>query len=935
MPGTASFIFPNDGDVGIGWTPLMVTRTDAVTVANTTILAGPVLPYTVVVSGGSAASHLVGQAATGGGADFIDKAAAGWIINHFQGALIRITAGMGAGQYRVCGNQVPAANANTATRIYVTTNWTTAPDGTSIFEVIPQWEVATLPLDGGRREWYVRKLVPLSAGPALGVLHHFQVYDGAALIGDWTFTTAPTSSVPTLSAQTPSPGAVRIHPRATVTATVNPPSGAELDSTTIEVQLDGKTYIARGVSRHPDATIVRNDDGTWTFTITPRIDYAIRSGRSCKVVAETFGGVPCSEEWAWETDIAGEWPVYAYRAVNSLPDGFDRSLNANVVTFSGGFTAGSLTVTIAETDRWEAVEIGMRVKITGETTTYDVASKTAIGPGGTLTLNQNYAGTTGAKDCLASFDLRAHLAMFTAMGEELALVEQGLCAVAETNSVLDCDPTDLDLAANHHGVKASLNLGIQQELVRYAAWSRLRFPDGAWGSSIPTLHGLAERPTYLRNFVPERDCAMYGPSVRVVAETDQARIILPGATRYIRRLTAGIGVWVSLYPSVYRGVNPGDWIRIYATATIIERQIKRVYSSSGFEWLELSDAIPVATSAGNYYYQITDRPWPSQATGANATFTNGSKWVTGAGFDSLEADWRICPVNLTNTGHWHRVLRVVDANLLELEDLFEESTVGPVNWQAESDERAGAAERHRIVSGVGATANFTAGSTTVTGVGTTWNQVDAQDRLQAGMRIGPNFTVRNDTYGFWGIISSVDSDTQLTLTLPAPHTTGAIAYRAEWGDPVSPSVAIEVPRGAQFLSLAGGGLVLAPTVGPLADGTATFTNGSSTVTGIGTSWTSTVVPGDLIAPSGATAPDGTQIWMIVDAVNSDTEIVMSANWGLDTSVGVSYNLARPLYESGVGYAGLSTLLFSTTSAQALQKTLAAGVDVVTRIIPDP
>ena len=67
--------------------------------------------------------------ATGGASSYIEKTGAGWVNDAYQDATVNIISGTGSGQAR-------RVEYNTSTRLYVTDNWTTPPDGTSRFDVV-------------------------------------------------------------------------------------------------------------------------------------------------------------------------------------------------------------------------------------------------------------------------------------------------------------------------------------------------------------------------------------------------------------------------------------------------------------------------------------------------------------------------------------------------------------------------------------------------------------------------------------------------------------------------------------------------------------------------------------------------------------------------------------------------------------------------------
>lgn len=69
--------------------------------------------------------------ATAGGANTLTDAGAGWTVDAFVGCLVRITGGTGAGQTRTIAS-------NTPTVLTTTTNWSTNPDATSLYEILQQ-----------------------------------------------------------------------------------------------------------------------------------------------------------------------------------------------------------------------------------------------------------------------------------------------------------------------------------------------------------------------------------------------------------------------------------------------------------------------------------------------------------------------------------------------------------------------------------------------------------------------------------------------------------------------------------------------------------------------------------------------------------------------------------------------------------------------------
>lgn len=155
------------------------------------------------------------------------------------------------------------------------------------------------------------------------------------------------------------------------------------------------------------------------------------------------------------------------------------------------------------------------------------------------------------------------------------------------------------------------------------------------------------------------------------------------------------------------------------------------------------------------------------------------------------------------------------------------------------------------------TATFTNGSTTVTGSGTNW---------QSNM-VG--WYIRSDNYDMWYQVSAVVSSTQLTLATAYAGPTYTGGYLTVSQDNIS-------------------------TVRAYKAGRATFTQNSATVTGVGTKWLDYIRPGWLILP--LAGPNTT--WLTVSAVNSDTQLTLSANYSSTTVSNVMYIATSGLYTTG-------------------------------------
>lgn len=77
-----------------------------------------------------------------------------------------------------------------------------------------------------------------------------------------------------------------------------------------------------------------------------------------------------------------------------------------------------------------------------------------------------------------------------------------------------------------------------------------------------------------------------------------------------------------------------------------------------------------------------------------------------------------------------------------------------------------------------------------------------------------------------------------------------------------------------------------------ATGTVSVTNGSATVTGSGTSWSSTVRVGDFLHVGDSAQQDPEEPWYEVLRVDSDTEITLTANYAEATASGADYTIRK-------------------------------------------
>jgi predicted CXXCH cytochrome family protein len=206
------------------------------------------------------------------------------------------------------------------------------------------------------------------------------------------------------------------------------------------------------------------------------------------------------------------------------------------------------------------------------------------------------------------------------------------------------------------------------------------------------------------------------------------------------------------------------------------------------------------------------------------------------------------------------------------------------------------------VAGTG-TASFTSGSTAVTGSGTTWNAPTIQGRYLR--HVGYTGTLR--------YVSTVTSATAVTLSgtystsasnqpyqlrasasFPASGTT-VTGYGTNWTSALVGQYIqnTSVATAYRITAATATSLTITPAYGATAHTyqdfylhpAATFTNGSATVTGVGTAWTSTLV-GKTIQKSGDTAT------YTVASVQSATSLTLSAAYtGTSTGYPTRYLVA--------------------------------------------
>ncbi len=174
------------------------------------------------------------------------------------------------------------------------------------------------------------------------------------------------------------------------------------------------------------------------------------------------------------------------------------------------------------------------------------------------------------------------------------------------------------------------------------------------------------------------------------------------------------------------------------------------------------------------------------------------------------------------------------------------------------------------------TANFNATTTVTEGTGANWAGPDgtvgtADDPIRAGDRIGLD---SDSNQAFFEIVS-VNAGAPVTLTIRASGV--PVLKGAGFDFPIPTTVAV----GAQPYS------VWCPRsiTGSATGTTASFTNGSTAVTGVGTNWNNGLVrPGDLIIPAGESK------YYEIAAVNSATQLTLTTAYTSQTYAGVDYTL---------------------------------------------
>jgi hypothetical protein len=194
-------------------------------------------------------------------------------------------------------------------------------------------------------------------------------------------------------------------------------------------------------------------------------------------------------------------------------------------------------------------------------------------------------------------------------------------------------------------------------------------------------------------------------------------------------------------------------------------------------------------------------------------------------------------------------------------------------------------------AGVG-TAAFTNGSAAVSGTGTIWTE-----ELQAG------YLIKLNADGVWYEIEDVEDDDTLTLVQAYSGTTGTGLYsisnnycplrinsEVDWVGTLN--LMLADGERMEILGQRYGSIPWQPW--PETTGTAAFTNGSTLVTGSGTSWVSAgVVAGDWIQL------DSDGVWYEIQSVEDNTTIILSDAFSGLTGSG-AYTI-RKLYALNTRY----------------------------------
>ncbi|HEY4716356.1 MAG TPA: hypothetical protein VII00_04555 [bacterium] len=337
------------------------------------------------------------------------------------------------------------------------------------------------------------------------------------------------------------------------------------------------------------------------------------------------------------------------------------------------------------------------------------------------------------------------------------------------------------------------------------------------------------------------------------------------------------------------------------------------------------DLNPEATRATNLRTSMGEQPSASTDVGfvntdygytrGTATFTNGSATVTGAetNWQSGMAGWYI---RSDNYDLWYQVSTVDNATQITLASTYAGAnyTGGYVAVSQDNISSNRAYKSGRV--------SFTSGSATVTGTGTKW-----LDNISTGWRIIP--LAGNNLP--WYTVNAVNSDTQLTLTANAGatltnvmyiaassiYTTGTVAVTnnntsvtgtgTTWLNTVQPGWKFRVDTNGNWYTVASVASDTSLTLttayfGSTASGqaytlyaagnpTANFTNGSTTVTGNGTSWPASM-NGWYIKN------DSNGVWYLINSVSSATQITLSSAYAGATMSGASFT-SLPASPSGI------------------------------------
>lgn len=179
------------------------------------------------------------------------------------------------------------------------------------------------------------------------------------------------------------------------------------------------------------------------------------------------------------------------------------------------------------------------------------------------------------------------------------------------------------------------------------------------------------------------------------------------------------------------------------------------------------------------------------------------------------------------------------------------------------------------------------GNKTVTGVSTKWLTGGTYGVGTAAP--GAFFTSGNNA----AVISTVDSDTQLTLTGNFPTTISGSSFQIYPSFPSTHRVGFADMNNNCWITGIGGSPFafdgsFAQYVNPIANGTITTSNSSTTVTGVGTNFTTISATAITLGYATIATADGST--GVIKSVTNDTTIVLTANYATTNGAGAAYTL---------------------------------------------